>query len=123
MLRSVVNREVDTDHSNTISFAEFVQMMHNLRAGRLVSTTSPHSGVALSSKPTCYCSWARCAGLDLSLSRVVKKAGHLLQVQGAGGAQHSFSEEEKVRGIVVARSWRSNILFFMSLRGGLKARE
>lgn len=59
--------EVDSDHSGTVSFGEFCQMMHNVRHGAAES----------------------------SFGKVVRKAGHLLQVQGAGGAQHSFSEEEK----------------------------
>jgi hypothetical protein len=61
--------EVDTDQDHMIQFAEFCHMMNNIREGRG----------------------------EAAFSGVVKKAAKLLTVAGAGGASHTFSEEEKVR--------------------------
>lgn len=89
------HREVDSDQSNDISFAEFCQMMHNLRSGAL----PPHNleQPSLRVDPPLMTTFILPGHGEASLSKVVKKASHLLQVQGAGGAQHSFSMEEKVR--------------------------
>ena len=60
--------EVDIDGSQTIDFGEFCAMMDNIREGRG----------------------------EAAMAGVVKKAAKLLTIEGAGGAQHTFSEEEKV---------------------------
>lgn len=57
----------DSDGDGKLNFEEFVGVMHQ-------------------SKKT---------GMESVLSSVVKKAGGVVQTQGAGGATHSFSEEEK----------------------------
>jgi hypothetical protein len=89
-------REVDTDHNRTVSFSEFMQMMSNLRSGKSASPSHPTPPPAQRSRLTPWV-WCRAGGGEGGLSKVVKKAAHLMQVQGAGGAQHSYSEEEKVR--------------------------
>jgi hypothetical protein len=60
--------EVDLDGSNSIDFGEFCAMMDNIREGRG----------------------------EAAMVGVVKKAVKLLTVEGAGGASHTFSEEEKI---------------------------
>jgi hypothetical protein len=60
--------EVDLDGSQTIDFGEFCAMMDNIREGKG----------------------------EAAMVGVVKKAAKLLTIEGAGGASHTFSEEEKV---------------------------
>ncbi|GMH94672.1 hypothetical protein TrVE_jg1997 [Triparma verrucosa] len=59
--------EVDTDGNKTVEWDEFCQMMHNIRNGKG----------------------------EAAMAQVVKKAAKMFNVEGAGGAVHTFSEEER----------------------------
>jgi len=59
--------EVDTDGNHTVEWEEFCKMMHNIRNGKGAQ----------------------------ALGQVVKKAAKMFNVEGAGGATHTFSEEER----------------------------
>ncbi|GMI19376.1 hypothetical protein TrCOL_g7642 [Triparma columacea] len=59
--------EVDTDGNNTVEWNEFCTMMYNIRNGKG----------------------------EAALGQVVKKAAKMFNVEGAGGATHTFSEDEK----------------------------
>ena len=61
--------EADTDGDHRVSFAEFITYVKNIRSG---------------------------ANNRLSLAHIVRKAGGMLKVEGAGGATHTFSQEEKI---------------------------
>lgn len=61
--------ELDTDKNGTISFGEFISYIHSLR----------HGGKG-----------------DSAVGRAMRQTTGLLRVEGAGGASHMFSEEEKV---------------------------
>lgn len=61
-------QDADTDNDGKISFDEFVNMMHKNKT----------------------------SGSPSGLSNVIKKAVKVIRTTGAGGAQHTFSEEEKV---------------------------
>mmetsp|Transcript_28458 Transcript_28458/g.91100 ORF Transcript_28458/g.91100 Transcript_28458/m.91100 type:complete len:631 (-) Transcript_28458:388-2280(-) len=60
--------EVDMDGSHTVDFGEFCHVMKNIRDGN-------H---------------------EAAFHAVAQKAAKVFHLQGAGGAQHSFSEEEKI---------------------------
>jgi hypothetical protein len=61
--------ELDTDHNGSISFGEFAAYIHSLR----------HGGKG-----------------DGKVAKAMKRTTGLLKVEGAGGASHMFSEEEKI---------------------------
>mmetsp|Transcript_1789 Transcript_1789/g.1800 ORF Transcript_1789/g.1800 Transcript_1789/m.1800 type:complete len:631 (-) Transcript_1789:462-2354(-) len=61
--------ELDTDRNGTISFGEFASYIHQLRHG---------------------------AKGDGVVAKAMKRTTGLLKVEGAGGASHMFSEEEKI---------------------------
>lgn len=61
--------ELDSDKNGTISFGEFATYIHTLRRG------GKSDGV---------------------VAKAMKRTTGLLKVEGAGGASHMFSEEEKV---------------------------
>ena len=58
--------QIDTDGNHTVEWDEFCKMMHNIRNGQGAQ----------------------------ALGQVVKKAAKMFNVEGAGGATHTFSEEE-----------------------------
>jgi plastin-1 len=60
--------EVDTDGNGTVEFAEFLSIIRKLRSGQ--------------------------AG-ESRFGAVYKKAEQLVKISGAGGSEHTFSEEEK----------------------------
>jgi hypothetical protein len=61
--------ELDTDKNGSVSFGEFVAYIHSLR----------HGGKT-----------------DGIVAKAMKRTTGLLKVEGAGGASHMFSEEEKI---------------------------
>lgn len=62
--------ELDTDKNGTISFSEFASYIHSLRTGESKG--------------------------DSAVGKAMRKTTGLLKVEGAGGATHMFSEEEKI---------------------------
>jgi hypothetical protein len=63
--------EADVDNDQKVSFEEFANYVHSIRTGGA-------------------------AGGKRALGSIIKKASGMLKVEGAGGASHTFSEEEKV---------------------------
>jgi len=62
--------ELDTDKNGTICFGEFATYIHSLRGGEVKG--------------------------DSAVGRAMRRTTGLLKVEGAGGATHMFSEEEKI---------------------------
>ena len=62
--------ELDTDKNGTICFSEFAAYIHSLRAGESKG--------------------------ESAVGKAMRKTTGLLKVEGAGGATHMFSEEEKI---------------------------
>jgi len=67
-LRQII-AEVDSDKNGTVEFGEFLNIIKKLRSGQASSTSG--------------------------FGKVYKKAEQLVKISGAGGSEHSFSEDEK----------------------------